>query len=51
MKCKCGNAVGQPLVNPRQRTFVPIGQKEPVLLVYNGGMSTDGKCWFCAFPR
>lgn len=50
MKCACGNAVGLPRVSPFPLSYIPHGKKEPVVLVYNGGMSTDGKCWFCAFP-
>lgn len=48
MKCKCGNEQGKPLKNPRPVTMTMKG--ETVQLHYTGGMSADGKCWFCAFP-
>lgn len=46
MKCKCGNGQGMPLVNPR-----PIKDSKGNPLLYTGGMSAGGQCWFCAFPH
>jgi len=50
-RCDCGNALGEPRVNPFPVSFVPVGMKDPVAIAYNAGFDQHGRCWFCAFPR
>jgi hypothetical protein len=41
--------MGKPRVSPYPMSYKV--DREVVHLLYMGGMSIDGLCWFCKFPR
>ena len=51
LKCKCGNEQGKPRVSPFPVSFLDDRSKKRIDLLYMGGHTPDGKCWFCVFPR